>query len=60
MPHPLLSVSQLDALIKIADKFVNWMANSTDSEQLASSETDWSGSIPFAKAEYIWDQQDKG
>ena len=32
------------------------MANSADSD----SETNWSGSTLFAKAGYIWLQQDKG
>ena len=36
------------------------MANRADSDQLASSEANWSGSTLFAKAGYIWDQQDKG
>ena len=36
------------------------MANSTDPDQLASSEANWSGSVLFAKAGYIWVQQDKG
>ena len=36
------------------------MANSVDPDQLASSEANWSGSTLFAKAEYIWVQQDKG
>ena len=36
------------------------MANSADPDQLASSEVNWSGSTPFAKAVYIWVQQDKG
>ena len=36
------------------------MANSADLDQLASSETNWSGSTLFAEAEYIWVQQDKG
>ena len=36
------------------------MANSADPDQLASSEANWSGAILFAKAEYIWVQQDKG
>ena len=36
------------------------MANSADSDQLASSETNWSGSTLFAKAEHIRAQQDKG
>ena len=35
------------------------MANSADLDQLASSEANWSGSTPFAKAGYIWIQQDK-
>ena len=35
------------------------MANSADSDQLAS-EANWSGSTLFAKAGYIWVQQDKG
>ena len=29
------------------------MENSADPDQLASSEANWSGSAPFAKAEYI-------
>ena len=36
------------------------MANSADPDQLASSEANWSGSKLFAKAWYIWVQQDKG
>ena len=36
------------------------MANSADTDQLASSEANWSGSTLFAKAVYIWAQQDKG
>ena len=36
------------------------MANSADSDQLASSEANWSGSTLFAKAEYTWVQQEKG
>ena len=36
------------------------MANSVDPDQLASSEANWSGSALFAKAGYIWDQQDQG
>ena len=35
------------------------MTNSADPDQLASSEANWSGSALFAKAEYIWVQQDK-
>ena len=36
------------------------MANSEDPDQLASSETNWSGSALFAKAGYILVQKDKG
>ena len=36
------------------------MVNSADPDQLASSEANWSGSTLFAKAWYIWVQQDKG
>ena len=36
------------------------MANSADPDQLASSEANWSGSTLFAKAGFIWVQQDKG
>ena len=36
------------------------MANSEDPDKLASSEANWSGSALFAKAGYIWVQQDKG
>ena len=35
------------------------MANSADPDQLASEETNWSGSTLFAKAGYIQVQQDK-
>ena len=35
------------------------MANSADPDQLDSS-VNWSGSTLFAKAQYIWVQQDKG
>ena len=35
------------------------MAISAGPDQLASSEANWSGSTLFAKAEYIWAQQDK-
>ena len=36
------------------------MTNSADPDQLASEEANWSGSTLFAKAAYIWGQQDKG
>ena len=36
------------------------MANSADSDQLAYSEANWSGSSLFAKAGYMRVQQDKG
>ena len=36
------------------------MANGADPDQLASEEAIWSGSTLFAKAEHIWDQQEKG
>ena len=36
------------------------MANSADSDQLASEEANWSGSTLFAKTGYIRAQQDKG
>ena len=36
------------------------MANSEDPAQLASSEAIWSVSTLFAKAGYIWVQQNKG
>ena len=41
-------------------KFTYSMANSADSDQLASSEANWSGSTLFANAGYIRVQQDKG
>ena len=41
------------------DKFTYLMANSADSDQLASSEANRSGSTLFAKAGYIQVQQDK-
>ena len=36
------------------------MTNSADPDLLASLEANWSGSTLFAKAMYIWVQQDKG
>ena len=36
------------------------MENCVDRDQLASEEASWSGSTLFAKAGYIWVQQDKG
>ena len=36
------------------------MTNSADPDQLASEETNWSGSALFAKAGYIQVQQGKG
>ena len=36
------------------------MTNSADPDQLAFVEANWSESILFAKAAYIWVQQDKG
>ena len=41
-------------------KFTYLMANSADSDQLASEEANWSGSTLFAKAGYICVQHDKG
>ena len=41
-------------------KFAYLIANSADPDQLASSEANRSGSTLFAKAGYIWVQQDKG
>ena len=61
MPRLLLIFSQSDYLILIiAIKFVYLMANSADPDKLTSSEANWSGSTLFAKAGYIWVQQDKG
>ena len=36
------------------------MANSVDTDQVASSEANWSGSTLFAKTKFIRVQQDKG
>ena len=36
------------------------MENSADSDQLSSSEANWSGSTLFAKPGYIQGQQDNG
>ena len=36
------------------------MTNSSDQDQLASDEANWSGSTLFAKAGHIRVQQDKG
>ena len=53
MPHPLVIVSQSDYLTYCWYKFTYWMANSTDPDQLASSEANWSGSTLFAKAGHV-------
>ena len=58
---PLLIFSQ----IRLLDpscwyKFTYLMTNSTDPDQLASKEANWSGSTLFAKAGHIWVQQDNG
>ena len=36
------------------------MTNSVNPDQMASEEAIWSGSTLFAKAGFIWAQQDKG
>ena len=36
------------------------MAKSADADLFASSEANWSGSALFARAGYIWVQQDQG
>ena len=41
-------------------KFIYWIANSADPDQLASAEANWSGSTLFEKTGYIQVQQDKG
>ena len=60
MPRLLLIFSQSDYLIQAVDvnSHSNWQT--VDPDQLASSEANWSGSTLFAKAGYIWGQQDKG
>ena len=58
--RPLLIFSQSDYLIQVVDTVIYLMANSVDPDQLASAETNWSGSTLFAKAGYVRVQQDKG
>ena len=60
MPHPLLISSQSDYLIQVVGINSHIMTNSADLGQLASEEANRSGSTLFAKAGYIWDQQDQG
>ena len=36
------------------------MTNSADQDQLASEEASWTGSVLFAKAGFMWVQQDLG
>ena len=62
LTHPFLFVSQSDYLIQIqcGHKFIYWMTNSADPDQLASEEANWSGSTLFANTAYIRAQQDKG
>ena len=55
MPHPLLIFSQSDTWSRLLiQKY--WMAVQVQ----ISSEASWSGSTLFAKAGYVWVQQDKG
>ena len=60
MPCPLIILSQSDYLICCWYKFTYLITNSADPDQLASSETTWSGSTLIAKVGYIPFQQDKG
>ena len=59
MPDPFLIVSQSDYLIQTGDinSHTEWQLNSADSDQLASSEVNRSGSTLFAKAGHIRVQQ---
>ena len=59
MPHPLLIFNQSDCFLDCFYKFTYLMANSAETDQLSSEEVNWSGSTLFAKAGYIWVQQDK-
>ena len=61
MPHPLVILSQSDYLIQVFDTKSNTeMTNSAGTDQMASSDANGSRSTLFAKAGYIWVQQDKG
>ena len=57
-PFPIFPIRLLDPGSWYT--FIYWMINSADPDQFASSEANWSGSALFAKAGYIWVQQDKG
>ena len=60
MQRPLQIVSQSDYLIQIVGINSHTKSNSADSEQLASTEANWSESTLFAKAGHVRVQQDKG
>ena len=61
MPRPLLTVSQSDYLIQIADtnSHTEWQTVQMQ-DQLPSEEANWSGITLFAKPVHIRDQQDQG
>ena len=58
MPRPFQVFSQWDYLIQIVD--INSYTESQTVQIQISSEANLSGSTLFAKAGYIWVQQDKG
>ena len=61
MPRPFLILSKSDYLIRIVDiNSHTLMANSVNSDQLASSEASWYESTLFAKAGHIRVQKDYG
>ena len=58
MPNTFLIVSQSDNLIQIVD--INSHTEWQTVQIQTSSEANWYCSTLFAKAGYIWVQQDKG
>ena len=56
--HFKFSANQIPWSIFFLYRFTYIMANSADSDQLAFEEANWSGTTLFAKAVYIWVQQD--
>ena len=54
------SANQIIWSMLLIQNYILLITDSADPEQLASSEANWSGSALFAKAGYIWAQQDKG
>ena len=56
--HFQFSASYITCSRLLTQIYILILTNSADPDQLASGEANWSGSTLFAKAKYIWVQQD--